>query len=1108
MLTVRLLGQFTLTLDGETVELPSRPAQSLLAWLVLHPGIDHRREQLAGIFWPDATEENARNNLRHALWRLRRAVPEELLHTDKIAIRWIADGKWEVDTGALTAGPAQADRADDLLPSLQAYGGELLPGFYDEWVFPARDRLAALYDQRIGRLLALLLAEQRWQEAIQWAERWIAQGHTPEAAYGALMTAHASLGDRAPALAAFQRCVEALDQELGVPPSPETVALADAIRTGQFLGKMTGRQGDKATSTLPPHLVTLSPPHPFILSNLPAPTTPLIGRENELAQLATLLTAPDHRLVTILGPGGMGKSSLALAVGRAGLPHFADGVFWLELTALTSAEELPRAIGDSLGYPFQNDPRPLRQQLIGYLAGRQLLLLLDNFEHLLDGAELLIALLEAAPGLHLLVTSRERLRLHAEALFRLDGLACPIERTFNQHSPDEYGALHLFVQSVRRTIQDYTPGADQWPAIVRICRMVNGMPLGILLAASWVEHLPPAEIADAIAANVAFLGQDLRDLDPRHRRIEAVFEQSWQRLSADEQQALMGLSIFAGGFDRAAAKAVAGAPLPTLTRLVDKALLWRVGEGRYDLHELIRQWVRQKLVKTGREQATLALRSRWFLGLVSGQEARLKGAEQNQAIEWMAQEQENVRAAWFWAVEAKEVGPLQEAVEALGIFYNRPGYWEAGEGWMERTASGLGEPVTPQAALLQSWVFAWLGLFLHRVGKLTAAQERMAQALALVADSPLPLREIALLRGFVHLHRAGDLMTNRRRESKIADLRQALAIYSQLEDDWWTVHTLIPLGHSEIFNGSIRAAMEKLQEALRLARRSGNRAGEMQALQSMSFAAEQMGQVAEGEDLARQALATIDDPAQQQPALSRLAFVLLARGKFAESVAVSQRAIEWAKNSAGGPRDLAFTFNNLARGYLDLGRFAEAGEIAQQNVNRWKETYGWEQPFLLRPVAMAALALGDAQEARRLIEQTVESQQQMGNENLFALSGAYVDCAYPALALADWDAARRMLVAGLDTTQRCQAHHYACLALPAVALLFAMQAQWEKAAFVNGAIQCHPCLTGSRWYATVALDRLAELLAPLSPDVRSAAEARGRAMALPELTDELLARLS
>lgn len=1109
MLTIRLLGKFSLTLHGEPVELPSRPAQSLLAWLVLHPGIDHRREQIAGVFWPDTTEENARSNLRHALWRLRRAIPDGFVESNNIAIRWVEGDGWSLDVDRLQALPSQPTDADELIQALAFYGGELLPGFYDEWVALERERLIALYESQMTRLLNALFVARRGQEIIDWAEKWIAQGRTPEPAYRGLMTAHASLGDRTAALIAYQRCVEALDRELGVPPSAETAALAESIRDSHFTRHPFDRRRKQPAESAPPP----SPP-PVIPSNLPASTTPLIGRESEMSALAALLRDPTHRLVTILGPGGMGKSRLALAVGRAALPHFTNGVFLVELTPLTSGEDIARAIGDALGYPFQSDPRPPRQQLLDYLRARKLLLLLDNFEHLMDGAELLIALLEAAPDLHLLVTSRERLHLHAETILRLDGLACPVVGGGRQESLDEYPASQLFVESVRRTVHNYTPGADQWPAITRICRMVDGMPLGIVLAASWVEHLPPAEIADEIAANIAFLGRDLRDLDPRHRTLEAVFEQSWQRLTESEQRALMGMSIFARGFDRDAAQAIAEASLPILGSLVDKALLWRVGEGRYDLHELIRQMAAKKLVAAARERNALSLHSGWYLTLVARQKEALKGNEEARANQQLENERENIQAAWLWAAANGEIEGLLAAVEAFGIFYNHPGRWPDGERLMAAALETLEFPAEPQPHILKAWLLAWQGVFLHHTGYAEQARLCLTTTLQnltedpLLAEGRLSAEERRRVQAFAYLHRNGGLMTDRQRDKTGEDLRQALALYQEINDRWWILHCLAHLGGWELFNGQLRKAWNLCEEALGLARHLGYPSGEIIALERMSFIAEQLGYTEEGERLAREALAKTKDQSRRMETLNRLAFALLAVGKFEESVTLAQEAADWGKNIHIHIRGTAFLHNTLARAYLHLGRFDEGRAIAQATVQRWQDAYGFEQPFLLRTVARALLAQGDASEARRLIHQTVESQQQMGNENLFALSGAYIDAAYPSLALGDLDETRRMLIQGLTFTQESEAFSYSCKGFPAAAHLLALQNRLEEAAFVNGAIQRYPGLIDSRWYVTVALDQLAKILAPLPPDVRIAAEKSGRALELPEMTGELLALLA
>ncbi len=587
MLIIRLLGQFEITLDGELLRLPTRAAESLAAWLLLHPGPAHRRELLAGILWPETDETNARSNLRHALWRLRQVIPDGYLHTTQRTIAWRNATPFALDVNALLYEDVGRETFEKLTASAAAYTGELLPGFYDEWVIRERERLAAVYTERMERLLGLLLAEGRWRETIDWAEKWIVQGHIPEPAYRALMQAHANLGNRAAALAVYQRAVEALDNDLDVPPSAETTALADAIRSSHF--------------PIPDSLPTSTRPtnQPIVRSNLPAPITPLIGRESELASLSTLLADPANRLLTILGPGGMGKSRLALAAAQAQTAQFTDGVYFVPLTAADGPDAIITALSASLDHTFLDDRRSPKQQLFDYLRNRKALLLLDNFEHLLQATPLLVELLREAPEVKLLVTSRVRLRLAAETLLRLDGLTVP-DNSVASSAKGEYGAVELFVQSARRLRHDFAP-QNELADVTRICQMLGGMPLGILLAASWVNVLTPEEIAAEISQSLDFLAAELHDLDPLHRSITAVFKQSWQRLTPPEQNVLMSLSVFTGGFDRAAAENIAGARLPLLISLMDRSLLTRQGEGRYDLHEVVRQLARQKLVEAGKE---------------------------------------------------------------------------------------------------------------------------------------------------------------------------------------------------------------------------------------------------------------------------------------------------------------------------------------------------------------------------------------------------------------------------------------------------------------------------------------------------------------------------
>ncbi|HYN88101.1 MAG TPA: BTAD domain-containing putative transcriptional regulator, partial [Ardenticatenaceae bacterium] len=311
MLEVRVFGQFDVRLDGEPIELPSRPAQRLLAYLILSAGIAHPREKLAGLLRPDAEESNARRNLRIALWRLRKALEpggtnhRGFLLSDDLSIAFDADSQYWLDAAVLDRKRDPAWSVDELIEVVSTYRGELLPGFYDEWAVRERDRLQALFEHRMQLLLEELVAEKRWREVLEWGQHWISFAHAPEPAYRALMVAHAALGDLSSVTAILQRCTEALQRELGVQPSEETLALHERLSQGEEPGAA-----------------------PLLLAALPAPGPPpfkglhyfdegdaqlFFGRERLTARLLARLA--EDRFLAVVGASGSGKSSLV----RAGL---------------------------------------------------------------------------------------------------------------------------------------------------------------------------------------------------------------------------------------------------------------------------------------------------------------------------------------------------------------------------------------------------------------------------------------------------------------------------------------------------------------------------------------------------------------------------------------------------------------------------------------------------------------------------------------------------------------------------------------------------------------------------------------------------------------------
>jgi serine/threonine protein kinase/tetratricopeptide (TPR) repeat protein len=358
-----------------------------------------------------------------------------------------------------------------------------------------------------------------------------------------------------------------------------------------------------------------TPPIEFSLRvqhNLPAQTTPFVGREAEVDALVKLLDDRSNRLITILAPGGMGKTRLALEVSERQLDKYVDGVFFVELAPLSDTNSIITTIADTLGYHFQADGREPLQQIQDYLSSKTLLLVLDNFEHLLDGAGLVTDILKSAPTLNILATSRQRLNQMGETLYHLSGMNFPAWET--PADAMTYGSVQLFLQSAKRVQPDFELTQDNLDHVARICKLVQGMPLGILLSASWLGMLTSAEVADEIAGGIDFLETDEIGLPNRQRSIRVVFDYSWKSMTSAEQGVFVKLSVFRGGFTRDAAQAVAGANLRVLMSLTNKSLIRRnTDSGRYGIHELLRQYSHEKLTEQDLEYENRDKHSDYFV---------------------------------------------------------------------------------------------------------------------------------------------------------------------------------------------------------------------------------------------------------------------------------------------------------------------------------------------------------------------------------------------------------------------------------------------------------------------------------------------------------------
>ncbi|HOT92626.1 MAG TPA: BTAD domain-containing putative transcriptional regulator [Anaerolineae bacterium] len=735
-LSLTLLGTLAITLDGQPVAgIESDKARALLAHLALEPERAFRREALSALLWPEAAPAQAAQNLRQALYNLRRALGEAFLLTTPQTVQFNAAADVTVDalTWRRLWSETQTHRhrrretcrpcLERLAQAIALYRGDLLAGFalkdcpaFDDWLAVERERL---HVQALEALTLLANAAERrgdYPAAQEYARRLLALEPWQEAAHRHLMRLLALDGRRAAALAQFEVCRRALDEELGLEPTEETRALHARIRAGEPLS---------AAMPLPP-----APP----TTDLPLQLTSFIGREREVTLLSERLGNPAYRLITLTGPGGVGKTRLALQLAATLAEQFADGVCWISLSDAVTESDLILAIADAL-HLHLSGAQDLRAQLLQALRHdrRDLLLVLDNFEQLLPvgGATLVLEVLRAAPRLTLLVTSRERLNLQAESVLPLEGLGCDLPAP--DAPPSE--AAQLFVERAGRARMDLSVGAADQTMIAEICHLLEGLPLGIELAAAWAGEMSLEGIAEAITATRDFLASTSPDMPDRHRSLRAVFEGSWQLLSSEEQSALMRVSIFRGGFQAEAAQHVAGVSAATLSRLVRKSLLFLDGpRGRYGLHGDIRYYAAEKLAaQPSTAQEVAARHAAYFADLVQRREQALRGRAQQAVQAELEHEWQNILAAWQWAIAHGDEALLTRLTHGLFAFCEAKSWFREGAALFQPALERMREAARadPTAARLLRRLLGRQAVFCRQISQYAQAHQLIEESLAL-----------------------------------------------------------------------------------------------------------------------------------------------------------------------------------------------------------------------------------------------------------------------------------------------------------------------------------------------------------------------------------------
>jgi predicted ATPase/DNA-binding SARP family transcriptional activator len=883
-LDVSVLGRFELSCDGKSIALTSRPAQSLFAYLVLHAGTAHRREKLAGMLWPDSMEETARDNLRHALWRVRKALQSasavHFLKANDLSIMFNVSEECWLDAAELEKLDESAS-PDELVAVLSEYRGELLPGFYDEWVVLEREHIYSVFEHHMARLLSLLEKEKRWLDLLEWAERWIKLGQKPEPAYRALMSAHAAKGDMSKVAATYERCVKSL-KEFGIEPSEQTKALYKDLKSGKespVTVKGTTRPAEKG-----------------FLSNIPMPLTSFVGRERELKEIARLLSA--SRLLTLTGPGGVGKTRLAIETAQHSLKNFKDGVFWVGLVGLSDANLIPQEIAQSLNV-HEVSHEPLIETLKRHLNSKDLLLILDNCEHLIracaDYAEQLLA---ACPKLKVLATSIEALGLFNENTWQVPSLPLPkMQESPSLKELQEFASIELFVERASHAKSGFALDEKNASSVAQICGRLDGIPLAIELAAARIKVLSADEIASRLDDRFSLLTAGSRTAIPRHQTLRATIDWSYDLLTQQERILLRRLSVFAGGFTLDAAESVCSQGmkqsdiLDLLGRLVDKSLVIveagsEFSGTRYRLLETIRQYALEKLVDAGEASSIRDEHLDFYLNVAEKSEPQM-GHESGIWVNRLDKDLDNIRAAMEWSTNSGKAAVALRMAGSLVYFWF---YWFA------------------HGNLLSEWQ--------HRIQLALSRPEGMERTLA----------RAKALNGLGFLYWADMYPTDRR-----VELEEALSIGRELGDPWNTATALRYLGLIASMQGNYAEARSFLEESLEISRTMGpeGRSGVSWTLTFLGDVALNQNELKEARSIFEAAVAIlreIGDKNLLAYPVRRLGMLAWREKDFERATLLCQESLS-LNLELGDPRGVLACLAGFADIAVVQGKFARAAQI-------------------------------------------------------------------------------------------------------------------------------------------------------------------------------------
>ncbi|MBI5031384.1 MAG: tetratricopeptide repeat protein [Chloroflexi bacterium] len=981
-LSLSFLGTFQATLDNRPITtFESNKVRALLAYLAVESDRPHSRDALAGLFWSDFSNRDALNNLRYALSNLREAIGDRhanppFLRITRDAIQFNPSSAFILDVRAWQSVDTHTP-ISNLQSLISTYRGIFLEGFscdsapFEEWVTLTRERITRRVLDALCTLIKHFEEQGKYDRVETYARKHIESEPWDEQAHQALMRALAQSGQRSAALAQYDKCRRALKQELDVAPSRETTQLYEQIRDGTFARRTP--------------------------NNVPISLTSFVGRKHEMNEVRQLLETT--RLLTLTGAGGCGKTRLAMQVVQdlSGL-KFPDGIWWVDLAPLKDATLVPQTIAAT--FDLQEIPnQSLTATLANYFHAKELLLILNNCEHLIDAcAQVVGVLLSACPKLHFLATSREPLNVSGESVWRVPSLKCPAT-PMPLEQLRQYDAIQLFTERARAVVPRWLLVENKM-AVTEICIRLDGIPLALELAAARVKTLSADQIAARLQARFDLLTDGNRTALPRHQSLRAAMDWSYDLLSEAEKKILARSGVFLGGFTLPAIQAICGIPddaisiLDQLTLLIDKSLTQRLeadgDEQRFAMLETVRQYAAEKLNASAEAQITRRKHLEYYAIVAEENEPRMWGSDMPSASALLEKESGNFSVALEWGLSSEGPDEIEIGARlagALWIYWNGRGHLTEGRQWLERAVLKMRKPGQVRAKVLTS--AAWL---IWQQGDYALARTRIEESILLWRATG-PAGKLGLAEA---LHMSGHLSFDQRQyEQARAAYEESLALYHDLQNEEISYTLVSDLGMVAYHQHDYATARARFESSLEFYRQRGNQGYINENLNRLGDLARLDGDYARAENYYATSLECarqLQDPLMSAANLHKLGRVAQYRMDYALAQKYLAESLK-LQTESGNKQGIAECLAGFAGLSVGMKEFVRSGRLfgaaqalldsigaplAPADVAEWKRDEAIARTQFNRETFNAAWEEGQKMTLEQAIEYALENTRKIG----------------------------------------------------------------------------------------------------------------------------------